>query len=155
MENEKAREFALIFSNSLREITEEMSGVVLHACDSSEIVSSRIHSIIINIVGVYKGRALLKMGVDIVNKITESMNFGPLDTITDTSLYLGEFSNIVCGRAITNINNRYKSCDLRLTPPAIFSGQQMRIITPDVHSMSLFFSSDFGPIALDIGFEAN
>jgi CheY-specific phosphatase CheX len=153
MENQRFSEFTACFNDALREISKDMAGVELQTAEFTDIAVAKKYSVIIGIVGEYKGRALINFGSDLVTKITEDMNYGPLDNTTDIGLYMGEFANILCGKAVTNINNRYKTCELRLTPPAIFSGEKIRVITPKLQSSVFYYSSLFGQVIMDVGFE--
>lgn len=153
MENQRISEFTAFFNDALRDISKDMAGVELQAAEFTDISVVKKYSVIIGIVGEHKGRALINFGSDLVTKITEDMNYGPLDSTTDTCLYIGEFANILCGKAVTNINNKYKTCELRLTPPAIFSGQEIRVITPQLQSSLRYFTSLYGQVIMDVGFE--
>src|SRR5665647_297007 len=114
MENQRFSEFTAFFNDALRDISKDMAGVELQAAEFTDIAVVKKYSVIIGFVGEHKGRALINFGSDLVTKITEDMNYGPLDSTTDICLYIGEFANILCGKAITNINNKYKTCELRL-----------------------------------------
>jgi len=153
MESMNVSEMSVFFGNALKNIAYEMAGVELIDTVPGDIAAERKFSVIVGIVGAHKGRVLLCMGDNFVQKITEEMNCGKLDSLTDTTLYIGEFSNILIGKAISQINNACKTFDLRLTPPAIFSGKRMRIITPELQSSILSFTSQFGPASMDVGFE--
>jgi two-component system, response regulator PdtaR len=153
MQSVNTNEFTKFFGDALQSITQQMSGVDLKNLQETPIKDQKIFAVIVGIVGAHKGRTLIRMGADLVNKITEEMNCGPLSSLCETTLYIGEFSNILCGKAISDINNIYKNFDLRLTPPAIFSGSNMRIITPALQSSLLYYSSDFGMVSMDVGFE--
>ncbi|NLD91681.1 MAG: hypothetical protein GX639_03325 [Fibrobacter sp.] len=146
-------EFTVFFGDAVKSITQQMAGVGLKDIQETPIEDQRVFAVIIGIVGAHKGRTLIRISDGLVTKITEEMNCGPLSNLTETTLYIGEYSNILCGKAISDINNRYVNVDLRLTPPAIFSGTNMRITTPALQSSLLCYNSDFGMVSMDIGFE--
>ncbi|HMA65686.1 MAG: chemotaxis protein CheX [Fibrobacterota bacterium] len=153
MQPVNTKEFTQFFGDALKSITQQMSGVDLMEMQESALEDQKIFAVIVGIVGAYKGRMLIRMCAGLVTKITEEMNCGPLQNLTETTLYIGEFSNILSGKAISDINTVYKEFDLRLTPPAIFSGTNMRIITPALQSSLLYYKSDFGKVSMDVGFE--
>jgi len=146
-------EFTTFFGDALKCITQQMAGVDLEDVQETVLVDQKIFAVIVGIVGAYKGRMLIRMCAGLVTKITETMNCGPLPNLTETTLYIGEFSNILSGKAVSDINTVYKDFDLRLTPPAIFSGTNMRIITPALQATQLYYNSVFGKVSMDVGFE--
>ncbi len=146
-------EFSIFFGDALKSITQQMAGIGLKDIQETTFEDQKIFAVIIGIVGAHKGRTLIRISEGLVTKITEEMNCGPLPNLTEITLYIGEYSNILCGKAISDINNRYLNVDLRLTPPAIFSGTNMRIITPALQSSLLCYNCDFGMVSMDIGFE--
>ena len=107
---------------------------------------------VIGVVGLNKGRILLMADEGTARKITEGMNGEPLEQDLDLYLYLGEFANMFSGKAITMINNTYKNRDLRLTPPVIFSGNDLDVVTPSIRSTAITFHGQ-GKVRIDIGFE--
>jgi chemotaxis protein CheX len=153
MQPVNTKEFTKFFGDALKSIAQQMAGVDLEDMPETVLVDQKVFAVIIGIVGAYKGRMLIRMCAGLVTKITEEMNCGPLPNLTETTLYIGEFSNILSGKAISDINTVYKDFDLRLTPPAIFSGTNMRIITPALQSTLLYYNSDFGKVSMDVGFE--
>ena len=59
----------------------------------------------------------------------------------------------VAGSGITLLNNTLKGSNLRVTPPAIFSGRNMEITTHKLQSSTEFFNTSFGSLRIEIGFE--
>lgn len=153
MNEDKFRKYLDCFDASLQEIIQEMSGFQITKRAPAGFSAERRFSVIIGIVPTDKGRILFEAEQNLVTGITEGMNGGPLDSIMDTYLYLAEFANTFCGNALSQINNIYKGNELRLTPPALFAGSNMRIITPSVWSDSVFYTSEFGQAVLNVGFE--
>lgn len=153
MQTANISELTRFFGDALKNITAQMTGVVLNDIEDAALDDQIVFAVIVGIVGAHKGRMLIRISSGLVIKITEEMNCGPLPNLTETTLYIGEFSNILSGKAISDINTLYKDFDLRLTPPAIFSGNNMKIITPALQSTLLYYNSDFGKVSMDVGFE--
>jgi len=110
-------------------------------------------SIIIGLSGETNGRILINTSVAYGNNIAVAMNFGdPLDSQDDLFIYLAEFANMVCGRAATHINNQFGKREIWISPPAIFSAQDLEIITPNVSSMKAYYEFTHGKFILDMGF---
>lgn len=153
MDKDKFYSFLNCFDASFQKVIQEMSGFQVSKCGHAKIPAGNKFSVIIGIIQSNRGRILFESEQGLVDRITEGMNGEPVANITDKYLYLAEFANIFCGNAVSQINNRYKENELRLTPPALFAGTNMRIITPNIQSDSVFYTSDFGQAVLNIGFE--
>ena len=100
-----------------------------------------------------KGRFLLEMDQGLAEDLPEGMNGGPLDDATELYLFSGELLNMVGGKALTVINNRYRGLEYRLTPPAIFAGKGLEILTPLVRSQVTWYRGARGVARFDVGFE--
>jgi len=153
MNEDKFSKFLNCFDISFQEVIQEMSGFQVSRCNEVKIPSEKKFSVVIGIVLANKGRILFEAEQNLVERITEGMNGEPLDNEMDTYFYLAEFTNTFCGNALAQINNKYKDNELRLTPPALFVGTNMRIITPNIQSDSICYTSEFGQAVLNIGFE--
>jgi len=103
--------------------------------------------------GSLKGRILLDADQAVALEITEGMNGGPLEETSNLYFFLAEFVNMVGGRTLTAINNKYKGIEFRLSPPAVFAGKGLDLMTPKVRSHVFPFKRDKGALLLDVGFE--
>ena len=63
------------------------------------------------------------------------------------TLYVAEFANMFCGRATTYANNEYKEREFWLTPPAIFSAENLEITSPSIESESAYYKGEQGYIS--------
>jgi CheY-specific phosphatase CheX len=153
MEDEKFTAFINCVSDAFRNVSEMVAEFKFKECAKEKIPDEKKYNVIVGITGKNKGRILFKAGDSLVRKLTETMNEGPLTSMTDVNICLSEFANMFCGNAVTLINNKYKGSDIRLTPPAIFSGIDLQVITPSIHSITTYYMSEHGLVTLDIGFE--
>ena len=153
MENNKFHEFFDCTELAFQQVSETLLGIVFSRCDEVQEMDDRTFCVIIGMVGKNKGRVRLEAGANTVRMITENMNGEPCNNIMDMYMCLSEFANMICGNAVTVINNKYKGNGLRLTPPAVFSGSGMQITTPRVTSTTCYYHGEYGPMLLDIGFE--
>ncbi|MFW6288033.1 MAG: chemotaxis protein CheX [bacterium] len=148
-------QYSQYFKQAINEVANELLEKELEEFENpQEIVpSEKKLVVIIGMTGDYKGRVLLEITQRSAEIITEIMNYGPLEEENYLYFYMGEFVNIVSGRAITYLNNMNKDRIVRLTPPAIFSGNDLKINTPNVNSTVKFFHDEVIQCKLDIGFE--
>lgn len=153
MEKNTYDDFNKCFQNSFEYVFEAMLGLCTSKCDAMKDKSGKMFCSVIGMVGGNKGRVRLEANADTVKKIAENMNGEPVNNIMDVYTCFSELANMVCGNAVTTINNKYRGTEIRLSPPAVFSGENMRIATPSTYSTSNYFSSEYGEILLDIGFE--
>lgn len=153
MEDEKFMAFINCVSDAFRNVSEMVAEFKFKECAKEKIPDEKKYNVIVGITGGNKGRILFKAGDSLVKKLTEAMNDGPVASIADVNICLSEFANMFCGNAVTLINNKYRGTDMRLTPPAIFSGIDLQVITPTIHSIITYYMSEQGLVTLDIGFE--
>ena len=153
--------FETLFSlakKSFEEIMLEVTGEGIQADDEFAITpENRLSlSIIIGISGNTNGRILLNTSVDYGKNIATAMNFGdPLENEEDLHVYLAEFANMFCGRAATHINNAFGKREIWISPPAIFSANDLEIVTPNVSSMKAYYECGLGKFIVDMGFSEN
>jgi len=140
---------------SFEEVVSEISGETLQSSGEFAIANNDklSLSIIIGLSGETNGRILINTSAEYGKNIAITMNFGDeLDNEEDLFVYLAEFANMVCGRAATHINNEFGKREIWISPPAIFSAQDLEIVTPNVSSMKAFYEFSFGKFILDMGF---
>jgi len=116
--------------------------------------SDRRFVIIVGLAGQYKGRIIMETSSDTSDTILQRMNFGePVSDLQEQNIFLGELGNMIGGKFITAINNSFRGFELRLTPPIVFSGENLSVITPEIESIVKYFSTDCGVVRIDIGIE--
>lgn len=151
VESEKFEFFCACVAKAFQDVANQVSGLNFTPADKFDHAGQKV-SVIVGIVGRNRGRILLKVDEPTAQRITEGMNDGPLEDKLESYLFLGEFTNMVSGKAITGINNAFKGGELRLTPPAIFAGEELQISTPKVQEKALVYEGP-GMALIDIGFE--
>lgn len=136
-------------------IAHKMTGIVFQESSQGKMLGNdgETVAVILGICGPNKGRIMFAAGRDIAQIIGDKVNGEECTNILELYLSLGEFANTFGGSAISDINDEYRGINLRLTPPAVFGGEEMVITTPNIHSTSIYLNSESGPVLLDIGFE--
>jgi two-component system, response regulator PdtaR len=66
---------------------------------------------------------------------------------------IAEFANIVAGNASSRLNKEFRGACLRVSPPAIFSGNQFSIASPHVDVYAWDITTPYGKIRLSVGFK--
>lgn len=101
-----------------------------------------------------KGRSLLWVPAPVSLNITEQVVGERLPNYKeDLVLFtIGEINNVLSGHSTSKINDRF-SLSLRLTPPSIFAGQSLSLVTPKLESYTLLGTFQGEEIYLDIAME--
>jgi len=137
--------------NAFQKITSEMDRFEFSRCEEQFSMEGRKFLAIIGIVGHYKGRMHIEMGEELAHKLYEHMNGEPVDEEMDLCFYLAEFTNILTGNGITDLNNAYQGINLRLTPPAVFVGDNLDVMAPEVPTASMNYQTNYGEMRIEIG----
>jgi len=153
MDQEKFNYFNNCIENALLKLFSDFKELKLTRIKELATDKDKKLSSIVRVVGMNKGRILVEVGENLTKKLYEFANGEPQEDEMDLCFYLAEMTNIIAGNGVTFLNDAYKGSDLRLTPPAIFAGNNLDISTPKVISSSLFYHTNFGEIRIEIGFE--
>jgi two-component system, response regulator PdtaR len=153
MEKEKFNTLLECMESSFKKIGSEMMGIDFQVAAGQEKISEETINVVIGMVGKNKGRIIFKAGEITANKIAGEIVGAESVDSDELCLCMSEFTNIFSGNAVTQINNQFKGMEMRLTPPAIFEGEEVEIVTPNIQATTIFFSSKYGPVSLDVGFE--
>lgn len=156
METKTENKFDIIFeftTKSFEEVIQEITEQELTQGEEFVIKSNNMLSIIIGISGETNGRILLNTSIEYGRELTKAMNFGDeVETEDDLYMYLAEFANMFCGRTATHINNKFGKREIWISPPTIFSANDLDIITPNVSSRKAYYNCDLGLFTIDVGF---
>ena len=143
------------FSASMLQNLQEMAGMEAQSNPPSPqetAFASQGFSVIVGITGKRPGRIILDMTQETANKLSEAINCEECEAefVLDT---LAELTNIVSGNGITTVNNANPGMGLMLTPPSIFIGNELTIVSPKLNAEVVTVTTPLGPINLSIGFE--
>ncbi len=156
METKTENKFDIIFeftTKSFEEVIQEITEQELTQGEEFVIKSDNMLSIIIGISGETNGRILLNTSIEYGRELAKAMNFGDeVETEDDLYMYLAEFANMFCGRTATHINNKFGKREIWISPPTIFSANDLDIITPNVSSRKAYYNCDLGLFTIDVGF---
>ena len=112
----------------------------------------------IGITGDVKGTLMLKTNrrsaVAIANKMLLSIHPNDIKdefgTAQKEAIY--EVTNLFAGRSLNILAEKNRQLDCRLTPPTIITGSRISpIMCEIIYSRDLFFTGDFGDLAIFVG----
>jgi chemotaxis protein CheX len=138
---------------AFQKVAEEVAGLQFNRNDEPLDEHGKKYLVVVGLVGLNNGRIFFQMNEDLVRKITEGMNGEPLENDIEIYPCLAEFTNMVSGNGIISINNSYIGNDLRLTPPAVFIGDNLEVNALKTDSIIRKYSSEKSEIKIEVGFE--
>jgi len=153
MNKEKFDSFLYFVEDAFKRTSLEMLDIKFSRTEDTEASEEETVCVVIGIVGINRGRIILRASKKISEKMAEIINGEALKDLDELYLCMAEFCNIFCGNAVTYLNNKYRGTEMRLTPPAVFEGERLKISTPNIKSVIINFASSDGSVYIDIGLE--
>lgn len=110
-------------------------------------------AMIVGLAGDVEGRVLFDMemetGLKVASGMLTSMEMEPVDELNDMArATLTELANMITGQAVTKLHNLGFKFDL--TPPAIFSGQNMEVSDPNFEALIVPMDLPQGKIEINV-----
>ena len=100
--------------------------------------------------GKFNSTIICGFSSDIFDAIIIGMNDGKMPSEDEKVLYINEYVNIICGRALSEINNRLGRTS-RLTVPMMCSDKEsIDIDDSEMENEVLFYETEFGSIEVCI-----
>ena len=100
--------------------------------------------------GKFNSTIICGLSSDIFDAIIIGMNDGKMPSEDEKVLYINEYVNIICGRALSEINNRLGRTS-RLTVPMMCSDKEsIDIDDSEMENEVLFYETEFGNIEVCI-----
>lgn len=109
-------------------------------------------SIVIGITGAVKGQVVYSMDQNFAYEITKAMipNKLPSELRKLTNSAVSELANMITGQASISMAGEDKL--IHLTPPAVFTGSDMRVDFLSIPTLCLVFISEIGSFEINIAF---
>lgn len=108
---------------------------------------------IVGLAGDVEGRVLFDMGpetaLNVANDMLKSMEMDQIDSLNDMGrATITELANMITGQAVTKLHNQGFKFDL--TPPAIFTGDNMEVSDPGVEALIVPMNIPQGKIEINV-----
>lgn len=110
-----------VFNNAFIVITDKITRIQLKTWECEEIMPDIMVTGIITTKGVFHAYIICEIQENLYEGMIANMSEGNILSSDDKILYLKEYLNIVCGKALTDINNLLGS-RTRLSVPRIVQG---------------------------------
>ena len=106
-------------------------------------------AVIVGLVGQVEGRVLFDMSQETALRIASKMNEEELSKFDDLAkATITELGNMITGRAVTKLAEMGFKFDV--TPPAVFSGENMAISDPEIEALVVPIKTELGKIEINV-----
>ena len=137
-----------IFDDSFISISKKLISLDLRR-KKEEIISVKCMEFV-KTKGKFNSTIICGFSSDIFDAIIIGMNDGKMPSEDEKVLYINEYVNIICGRALSEINNRLGRTS-RLTVPMMCSDKEsIDIDDSEMENEVLFYETEFGNIEVCI-----
>ena len=109
-------------------------------------------AVIIGIVGEPRGRVAFYMDTETMLKFASRILQEDTVSEFEAQAAVEETGNIIAGHGISRINDVIKDREMRLTPPGIISGVNIKLPNPDLIAFNIKAKTELGDIFMNVGF---
>ena len=100
--------------------------------------------------GKFNSTIICGFSSDIFDAIIIGMNDGKMPSEDEKVLYINEYVNIICGRALSEINNRLGRTSRLTVPMMCYDKESIDIDDSEMENEVLFYETEFGNIEVCI-----
>ena len=143
--------YAKVLQEGLQQIAGLESEIPVQEENSGPLSVSGV-AVIIGIVGEPRGRVAFYMDENTMRGFAKAVL--QQDEVTDfeAQAAVEESGNIIAGHGISRINDVIKDREMRLTPPGIISGTDIKLSNPELIAFNIKAKTSIGDIFMNIGF---
>ena len=143
--------YAKVLQEGLQQIAGLESEIQVQEENSGPLSVSGV-AVIIGIVGEPRGRVAFYMDENTMRGFAKAVL--QQDEVTDfeAQAAVEESGNIIAGHGISRINDVIKDREMRLTPPGIISGTDIKLSNPELLAFNIKAKTSIGDIFMNIGF---
>ena len=143
--------YAKVLQEGLQQIAGLESEIQVQEENSGPLSVSGV-AVIIGIVGEPRGRVAFYMDENTMRGFAKAVL--QQDEVTDfeAQAAVEESGNIIAGHGISRINDVTKDREMRLTPPGIISGTDIKLSNPELIAFNIKAKTSIGDIFMNIGF---
>ena len=143
------------YAKVLEESLQQMVGLESEIqVDQNEIAALSLNgvAVIIGVVGDPRGRIAFYMEQETALKFTRKMLGQDDVSVDEAHATVEEAGNIIAGHGISKINDVVKDREMRLTPPGIISGADIRLSNPELVAFNIKAKTSIGDVFMNVGF---
>ena len=122
-----------------------------YLCES-EYMSDGV-AVMVGIIGEFPGKMLLSMSKTNAQMLAATILKKTPEKEEEVVETMAEFVNIFAGNACSVLNKRNRAYGLRVSPPSVLSGENMRISPLSYPTYTAIGTSVFGKMLMNVGFK--
>lgn len=139
-----------IFDGAFVLLTEDIASIVLEHRLAEESFFECHKTFVIRTKGVFIGCVQTDIEDCLLDKIVSNISKGAKLQDTEMILYTMEYLNIVCGRALSEINNLIGKSSRLTVPQYIQNVAKVRPFPDDEECDKIYFDSEFGKMNITV-----
>ena len=143
--------YAKVLQEGLQQIAGLESEIQVQEENSGPLSVSGV-AVIIGIVGEPRGRVAFYMDENTMRGFAKAVLQQDVVTDFEAQAAVEESGNIIAGHGISRINDVIKDREMRLTPPGIISGTDIKLSNPELIAFNIKAKTSIGDIFMNIGF---
>lgn len=121
------------------------------------IADTRLYSsgiaILVGITGQYSGRMVLDLSVETAKSMAVRLLKQEAKSIDQVNDVIAELASIIAGNATSKLNKEFRGAFLRVSPPAIFTGERFSMASPNLLIHAWEIETPLGKVRLSVGFK--
>lgn len=139
----EAVDVVAVYENTFTALTQKVAAVSLKGASVTEPDLQDGYVFVIYTNGAFESEIECRIENPLFDRISEGLNNGQKLSQDTKILYITEYLNIICGRALSSINGILKSAS-RLTVPKYLDKKEARLATSYRHENWLGFTTEYG-----------
>ena len=143
--------YAKVLENGLKQVA-GLDAKIEVASENAGALALNGAAVIIGIVGEPKGRVAFYMDTETMLKFAKKVLQEDDVSEYEAQAAVEEIGNVIAGHGISRINDVIKDREMRLTPPGIISGANIKLSNPDLIAFNIKAETELGNIFMNIGF---
>ena len=136
-----------IFDDAFTVLTAKVSNVEISRAENGGLIQNA-DRFVVKTKGVFQGYISVEIEHALLEEIVTGINKGRKLKEAEKILFAMEYLNIICGRALSEINNQTGSSS-RLTVPQYVTGKMPEMMS-DGEREKLYYQSEFGQIKINL-----
>lgn len=143
--------YAKVLQEALQQVAGLESEIQVQEEKGEPLIASGV-AVVIGIVGEPKGRVAFYMDEDTMRGFARRALQQDEVSDLEAQATVEEYGNIIAGRGISKINDVIKNREMRLTPPGVISGADIKLVNPELLTFSIRARTAVGDIFMNVGF---
>lgn len=138
------------YSNTFTSVTEKLTGLSIRINKNIPKHLKAANQVVIQTKGAFPALLICSIEESLREALLMGMNRGRKIPVELRDLYLGEYINIICGHALTKINNKIGGTSRLSLPQVNQFGEEKEAVY--LSKEVIYFDSNYGQMKLEINY---